>query len=199
MQAIASLWCIPVVAAFFCSAMSGMAQGQAFGIVGFNNFANLNDAKRIFVTDDTGTMIRAAGTDYRIALYWATAGTTDETAFTQIGDSTGFLTGSLAGGFFGGGRTIKTPTPGPVLAFQCRAWAVAYGDSYEAALARGTGIGKGPIVELKTKDPYNYFETTPHIGGDAGFRGFAITIPEPRLFALWLLPMAAWLILRRCN
>jgi len=169
----------------------------AQGEVTFTNLPG-NEGRRIYVLDEsTGQLVGADGTTYRIALYWAPSGTVDEAAFVQVGAPTSFLTAINAGLFFGGTRTINTATPGPVVAFQCRAWAIAYGDSYEIALSQGIGTGKGPIFEMKTKDPFNPLEIRPAISTASGFRGFTILVPEPSTATLCLLSACSLLLLRR--
>ena len=118
-----------------------------------------------------------------------------EVNFTNLGTSQAgapgvFLTGTASGYFFGGARTIETAERGAIAAFQCRAWSVAFGDSYEAALTRGLGTGKGPIFELKTKDPLDPIELRPNVGNATGFRGFSILVPEPSCIGLGITGMA---------
>ena len=78
-----------------------------------------------FVTDPTGA--NAAGSAYKVALYWGPNGTTDDRNLTQIGAAANMSSGLSAGYFNGFGRTITYPdtvasAPGAVLAFQVRGW-----------------------------------------------------------------------------
>jgi hypothetical protein len=114
----------------------------------------------------------------------------------------GFLT-SVTGVFFGGGRTITGPFPnGAVVALQSRAWTFIAGipNTYEAVVASGlpgAAAGKGPVFDMKLKDPTNPLETIPHIWQAVGWRGYMIGIPEPSTLALGALGVAALLLLRR--
>jgi hypothetical protein len=143
------------------------------------------------------------GAGYQIALYWGPAGATDDRNLVQIGGSANFLTGTSAGTFFGGHRTITGIAPGAVVAFQARAWNSAAGNSYEQAINSASGIaGKGPVFEMKTKDPGNALETTPNIWQAPGWRGFRmgpggyseIIIPEPSTISLGVLGLGAVLL-----
>jgi len=182
---------------------------QGSGIVTFSNVGATPD-RRILVYE--GGVGGYAGAGYAIALYWGPAGTTDDRNMVQIGGSAGFLStaGVGTGIFFGGGRTINTgqPVNGPVLAFQARGWCTAGGTitTYEQALASGmVATGKGPVFDLKTKDPTDATELTPNIGQAAGWRGFAIMsldgghicIPEPSTIGLGVLGAGLLMLLHR--
>jgi len=183
-----------------CFVLAGhnlFAQGQ--GVVSFTS-VGAPESKKIFGAD----CAFASGTAYRVALYWGAATQTDDRNLVQIGNSAAFLTGASAGTYFGGGRTITTPgssVNGPVLAFQVRGWASAYGASYEEALVNAGPFGKGPIFTLKTKDPLNALETTPSLYQAPGYQGFPIIwpegcIPEPSSTAVAILAGASLLFLR---
>ena len=185
------------------------AQGTATGTLSFTSVGATQD-KRIWV-NDTGNALdgqRAGGGTggYSVALYWGAAGTTDDRNLVQIGASTAMLgtTGgadtTAAGTYFGGGRTITGQSvAGPVLAFQVRGWTTASGATYEAALASGAGrAGKGPVFDLKTKNPSDATELNPNLWQATGYRGFGLTIiPEPSVIGLGLLGAGALLMLRR--
>jgi len=164
--------------------------GQGQGSVSFTS-VGAPDAKKI--RDETGAF--ASGTGYAVALYWGDATQTTDANLTQIGNSATFLTGTSAGTYFGGGRTITTPgsaVNGPLLTFQVRGWKVSSGSSYETA-----GInGKGPIFQLKTKDLTNPLETTPNLYAAPGYVGFQL-VPEPSVIALGVIGAGALLMLRR--
>jgi len=184
-----------LTAAAILATLSMYAQGTGRGAVSYNTTGAPND-KRVWVntTGAVGEGTLASGAAYQTALYWAPSGTTDASQFTQVGAATGFLTGTSAGTFFGGGRTITgLATDGPVLAFQSRAWTASSGGSWETATERGSG----PIFELKTKNINDPLELTPAVGGAAGWRGYAIIVPEPSTYALGLLGAGALLMLRR--
>ena len=182
---------------------------QGSGIVTFSSVGATPD-RRIAVVEG-GVQGYASGTAYAIALYWGAASETDERNMVQIGPAANFLTGAAAGTFFGGGRTINAGSVnGPVLSFQARGWCTAGGTltTYEQALASGmVATGKGPVFDLKTKDPTDATELTPNIGQAAGWRGFYIMsldgghicIPEPSSIALSLFGAASLLLFRKCN
>jgi len=179
------------------------AQGTASGTLSFTSVGATDD-KRIWV----GNLLtgQRAGAGYSVALYWGPAGTTDDRNLVQVGASTSLLgtTGgaatSPAGTYFGGGRTIVgQASPGPVLAFQVRAWTTAGGSTYEQAIASGFpgAAAKGPVFEMKTKNPNDATELNPNLWQAAGYRGFAL-IPEPSVIALSLLGAGAlWMLSRR--
>jgi hypothetical protein len=138
--------------------------------------------------------VKAEGNAYRIAIFLGPEGTTDESALVQLGSPIGFL---LDGQFNGGIRPVSHADPGPVLAFQARAWDVSSGATWAEAVANPNGrYGKGPVFDMKTKDPFDPLENTPKIGEAAGWRGFAI-VPEPSAWGLALLGAAGLLLLRR--
>jgi hypothetical protein len=164
--------------------------GQGQGAVSFTS-VGAADTKKI--KDETGAF--ASGTAYAVALYWGDATQNDPAQFTQAGGSATFLTGTSAGTYFGGGRTITTPGSainGPVLNFQVRAWKVSTGSSYDSAAIHGAG----PVFQLKTKDLTNPLETTPNLYQAPGYVGFQL-VPEPSVIALGVIGAGALLMLRR--
>jgi hypothetical protein len=179
---------------------------HAFGQGGIGTFEMSNVGttadRQIYVGEYMGP-VKAAGDGYRIAIYWGPEGTIDENALIQVGASAVFLTDGGAGQFSDSTRTIFDPgamTDGPVLTFQARAWDFSTGSTWEQAAANPLGaIGKGPLFEMKTKDPFNPSELfPPRIGDAAGWRGFAITVvPEPSIWGLALVGAAGLLLFRR--
>lgn len=162
------------------------AHGQGIGTFEFMN-VGVPDNRQIYI-DDYLTGPKASGNDYQIAVYWGPAGTADENALVQVGASTGFLTGPGAGQFNGGARTIfGLSEDGGVAAFQARAWDASTGHTtWEQAAADPAGrVGKGPVFDMKTKDPSDFGEALPRLGYAIGWQGFAITpVPEPSTWAL---------------
>src|SRR5204862_4867945 len=77
-----------LIGAFSAPAQTGV------GIVNFGN-PSTSDDRRIW-TGGAGGLVRAAGTGYRVALYWGPQGT-PESGLIQVGASVGFLTGTAAG------------------------------------------------------------------------------------------------------
>ena len=161
-----------LIGAFSAPAQTGV------GIVNFGN-PSTSDDRRIW-TGGAGGLVRAAGTGYRVALYWGPQGT-PESGLIQVGASVGFLTGTAAGTFVGGSRTLSPLAQnGAVVTLQARGWVTIPGvpDTYEGALAAGlAGIGKGSVFDHKTKDPTNPLELANPIGvpiatgGDPGWCG----------------------------
>lgn len=186
---------ILVIGLFLGANISAFAQG-AGGIFNFSNVGTTDD-RHIYIGEYL-TGPKPEGDGYQIAIFWGPAGTSDENALAQIGASTGFLTSPGEGRFLGSTRTITGQGNGPVLSFQARAWDASTGNTWAEAAANPAGrIGKGPIFEMKTKDPTNFGEPTPNIGDAAGWRGFAIAVPEPCVFALALLALPALALFRR--
>ena len=165
--------------------------GQGTGTISFTS-VGAPDAKKISYIY-TGY---CSGAGFQAALYWGSnLAETDDRNLTQIGASAAFLTGTSAGTFFGGGRTITTSgstVNGPVLTFQVRVWATASGNSYDTATLRG----RGRMFTMKTKDPTNPLETTPNLWQAPGYEGFMI-LPEPSVVCLGLLGAGGLLMLRR--
>src|SRR5436189_5710390 len=134
-------------------ALNMYAQGS--GIINFGNTSTTPD-RRIYFCDGQPL----SGSGYRIALYWGRWGT-PEGDLVQAGSSAGFLTGTAAGTFAAGSRTLQPLSPdGPIVTLQARAWQTIPGvpDTYEGVLAAGNAgaraiVGKGPVFDHKSKDP----------------------------------------------
>jgi hypothetical protein len=169
---------------------------HAFGQGGVFEFSNVGTTpdRHIYVGEYMGP-VKAEGPGYQIAIFYGPEGTSDDSALVQLGASIGFLT---QGQFSGGVRPISSLDPGPVFAFQARAWDSSTGDAtWAQAVANPNGrYGKGPVFDMKTKDPFDPSEQTPKIGEAAGWRGFAI-IPEPSVWGIALLGAAGLLLFRR--
>src|SRR5687767_9387245 len=178
-----------LTAVLLLTAVNIYAQGFGTNIVSFAN-VGVSDDRRVWVGSvGNGTK---AGAGYLIALYFAPAGTTDDSIFTQVGNAVSFLnTATTTGTFTGGSRTIIGPNPpfsnGGVVALQARAWSAHGGATYEEALAFGDGsvyIGKGRPFDMDTKTPDDLLPP-PSVGAAAGWNGFAVTtIPEPSVIGL---------------
>lgn len=149
-----------------------------------------------------------SGTTFRASLYWLpdspsapSAGEFDAAGPNAIllPDTTTF---ALAGQFNAGTRTA--PVAGAsTLWFQVRAWEVAFGTSYDAALRNTTQIGgrlalvgtSNPI-RVKTGDPANNIPAGSLV--NSGLKGFYVTpVPEPSVIGLGILGVGALLMLRR--
>jgi hypothetical protein len=192
--------CIIAIGLFITLTIHALGQGGT-GTFEFSNSGTTPD-RHIYIGEYMGTVKPQEGDNYRIAIFWGPEGTLDENALVQVGAPTGFLPGPAGSGQFSAGeRTITDPgaaMDGPVLTFQARGWDRLTGETWEAAAANPIGaIGKGPMFEMKTKDPFNLFEPLPRIGDAAGWRGFAIAVPEPSAWGLALLCATTLLFFRR--
>jgi hypothetical protein len=134
------LYCL---AGLFVLATGSLAQAQ-FGQVVFNcNFATR-------VTNALTGMRVPAGDTYRVGLYAAPAGVTNESVFIKVAD-TNFIS---PGQFVGGYREVPPFPVGATASFQVRVWEWAYGTSYEAAIAAGningrpSHLGKSRVFEV---------------------------------------------------
>jgi len=141
--------------------------------------------------------VKADGPAYMVQLY---AGATSS-ALTPVGAPLPFRSGIAAGNWF---ATAETIAAGQVDAtsksafVQVRAWAVASGATYEAALASGSGFGAGNITSVVPT-------TAPAVPANlAGLTSFAISggvvvppVPEPSIMALGALGGLALLLRRR--
>lgn len=149
-----------------------------------------------------------SGSTFRAALYWLPDGATTPNAadFDAAGQTAILLpnttTFALAGQFNAGTRTA--PVAGAsTLWFQVRAWEVAFGDTYDAALRNTTPIGgrlallgtSNPI-RVKTGDPANNIPAGSLV--NSGLKGFyVVPVPEPSVIGLGILGVGALLVLRR--
>ena len=131
---------------------------------------------------------------YRIGLYIAPQGTTDENAFTLIATATNF-TGASAGLFDGGQASVPGNT-GQTIAFQVRAWTLAAGLTFEqAAGAPGFPyLGKSTIGFVAPGPGSS--EIFGSLPGQVG--GFVLTpVPEPSTYGLVLLGLALGVLAHR--
>jgi hypothetical protein len=130
---------------------------RAQGTVTFGNNSST------YITNSLTGMRVVVGTTFRVALYAAADGTTDESQFVTLGAPTSI---SLAPGIYvGGTRTapmVPVGVPGGAFGmFQVKAWEFAYGTSYEEAAAappmngRSALVGKSNLVRVRTGDPNN--------------------------------------------
>jgi len=117
-----------------------------------------------------------------VALYFS-PNDTDESAFIQAGNVTGFLgtPDQRRGVFLGGNPLVPTFEPGGFGFFQVKGWEAAYGSSYEEAAANVSArVGKSPVFKCDTADggelSFNLWESS---YADRPFRGFVIAVPEP--------------------
>ena len=180
-----------LTAAMVLVSLSVYAQGTV-------NFVNTTGSRVTDATTGNTTVPGSAG--IVAALYWAPLSDPDN--FTQIGTPAGVGVGQPPGIYNGGPRTTGAATPGGANArFQVRAWEVAYGATYEAAIAapnmsgRPAKRGSSNIIEVKTGNPANVPPDAP--GALTGLQGFAVNVPEPSVIALGVIGAGALLLLRR--
>jgi hypothetical protein len=184
------------------ASFNGLGQGTGVGIFDFTNAGSgVPEDRKIYVGEFL-TGPKASGPGYQIAIFYGPPGTTDENALVQVGNSTGFLTDPGHGQFLGGARTVfNLDEDGGVIALQARAWDASSGHTtWAQAAADPVGqVGKGPIFQMATKDPFDFgTPNPPTVGSAAGWIGFAITpVPEPSTWALAGLGVAGLLVFRR--
>jgi hypothetical protein len=165
----------------------------AQGVVSFQN-----SSTTLVLNGNNGNAPVASADGIRVALYWAPDST--PTTYTQIGNvaTVGI---PAAGRYAGGNRTTGTETaPGAQAWFQVKAWELAYGTSYEEAVAHAPMGGR-----LALRGESNKFHCTtgnpPLLPATnlstVGLEGFTVNVPEPSVIALGLLGAGALLLLRR--
>jgi hypothetical protein len=180
----------------FATVATAFGQGQFF-------FAN--DSTTRFTTNRGGVTGNMTGANqYRIGLYTAAPGTTDESLFTLVATATNSAS-PIAFGLFSYPESPFTlaGNNGTPIAVQVRAWSLAGGASYEAAVA---AAGSGANL-LGQQTPIGTI--TPAVGGAAppALFGPGATftsgiqliplVPEPSSIALGLLGLGAIALFRR--
>lgn len=176
---------------------------------GQGTVAFLNTSGTAFTTNNqagTTGLMRGAN-NYRIGLYTAPAGTTTPSLFTLVGVATN---SSLSAGRFqyGTGNFDIPGNTGQAIAYQVRAWSLAAGASYEAAVA--AAIGYGGVSGIGSITPTaSSTAPAPALFGPGGanppdFAGqlnvgveLVPLIPEPSSIALGLLGLGAIALFRR--
>jgi hypothetical protein len=177
------------------------ANAQTGGGVQFANTSSTlirtNNTPGATYEASAGNNILGAG-NYRFALYMGTVGSA-EGSLTLVGVATN---GALAGRF-SGGNPFQLPDAyqaGNTYAFQVRGWAVASGQTFEAAEGALGNVGRSAIGQVtpgQVGGPNPVFPALFGTGpGQVG--GFVITpIPEPSSIALGLLGLGAIALFRR--
>jgi hypothetical protein len=163
----------------------------AQGSVIFNNSSTT--LVKLLQPDQT-TINAPVGSTYTVGIWWAAAGTTDDSTFTFSGLTT--TISPVAGRFTGLSQIVPGVTPsGAVIAMQIRGWQTDAG-SYDAAKAAAKYSGKSTIFSVDTGDPL----AVPPGTATAivpGFTGLVLQVPEPSTIALGLLGLAGLFVLRR--
>ena len=164
------------------------------GSVNFSN-SGAPDSQKVYL--DALALV-PAGTDYTVAIYYASDGVTDEGLFVQVGSTANFVGDGV---FDAGSRLVPITPAGGFAMFQVRAWTSAAGSTWDQAFAQASQgddsirLGKSSVFRVDTANPF-LGESPASIL--AGFQGFAVTpIPEPLPLGLGLLGSGAVLLLRR--
>jgi len=131
--------------------------------------------------------IKVDGPFYMVQLY---AGAT-LTSLAPVGAALPFRTGAAAGYWSAEARTINTVDASGIAFVQVRAWAIAAGSTYEAALSSGSGFGVANILRVMPTVAPDLPATL------AGLTSFSFGIPEPSIMALGALGGLALLLHRR--
>ena len=168
---------------------------------GQGQFTFANDSTTRFTTNNLGNVGNMTGLNqFRIGLYTAAPGTANESLFTLVAVATN-SSSPIALGLFSYPESPFTlaGNNGTPIAVQVRAWSLAAGASYEAAVGSANALtGKTPIGAI-----------TPAVGGapppalfgpGATFAsGIQLTsiVPEPSSIALGLLGLGAIALFRR--
>ena len=161
-------------------------------------FANTISADyRIFTNNGVASGPMTGTNQWRIGLYVGAQGT-PENSLVLVGLATNRSNPVLAG-YFSGGNPFLLSSPydvcGLPLTFQLRAWAFDGGLTYEEAIAIGVFSGKSSLGFTTPG-----CDTLPGIlfGNFPGQVGaFTISVPEPSTYALGLLGVALFGLLRR--
>jgi hypothetical protein len=190
-----------LTAAAILATLNMYGQGTGTGVVNFNNIGASNPNKIwVNTTGVVGDGQLAAGTSYRIALYWGPLGA-PEVGLVQIGASAGFLTGTAVGIFSGGSRTVTgLANNGDMVTIQARAWqSVPGADTWELQSVNPNGwVGMGPVFDHDSSRAGDPTDPAIPIGQNPAWRGFSISpVPEPSVIGLGLLGAGALLMLRR--
>jgi hypothetical protein len=144
------------------------------GLVNFS--VGLATPVLVVAADGSPQAIPAADT-FRVALYWAPDGVTDESAFTYR--TSAFV--AVDGIFLGGGSVeLSQVGGGSSVMLQVRGWETQYGDSYEEVVASGNPAaraGKSGVFRYRT----GFFPGPPAPSMAAfGFTGLTLyPVPEP--------------------
>jgi hypothetical protein len=187
-----------------CASVVATVAAYGQGTIGF-----LNDANTTFQTNGStigqGTGLLRGANQYRIGLYWGPQGT-PAGSLTLIAVATN---SSLSGGRFqyGSGSVDIPGNTGQPIAYQVRAWSLALGNSYEAAVAAAAGGqfgwgGESPVSQITPTSSST--SPVPPIFGDGTIPGQLTSgvtliplVPEPSSIALGLLGLGAIALFRR--
>ncbi len=169
---------------------------------GIVNFSNVGIANSFVYVDMPGVPeVKApVGTTYSVALYWAPVDAANPTvqpaasAFTAQGAS--IHISPFAGDYAGSTYNILGLTPpGGMGWFQVKAWATAFGNTFEQASGNTTLTGVSSIIEIGTGNT-TITPPTPQTQL-TGIGAIHIGVPEPAILGLGLFGGVAMLLLRR--
>jgi hypothetical protein len=171
------------------ASLSLFAQGQI-------DFKNGSTSKVQLKNPTTGVVTDApSGSTYSVGLWWAPAGSSDDSTFTFLTGSTTTLFRTAL--FSGGTKEIDGIAPGAIVAVQVRGWETAAG-SYDLAAASSTFYrGKSDIFANDTGNPNATPTAELPTALVPGFNGLILTVPEPSTIALGMLGLAGLFVLRR--
>jgi hypothetical protein len=140
----------------------------------------------------------ASADGIRVALYWAPDSAPN--SYVQIG-AVATVGVPLAGRYSGGNRTTGNETaPASAAWFQVKAFELAYGGTYEAAIAAPASGGR--VAFRGESNKFHCSTGNPPLLpatnlSTAGLEGFTVNVPEPSVIALGLLGAGALLLMRR--
>jgi hypothetical protein len=185
------------------TSLMSIAATVAFGqgtVFFANDSATLTSPPDRLIRFETSNL-PAVGTNIQVQLYVGAAGA-NSSSLTPIAAAPGRLrasTTTIPGVWSGGGdRTLTGFNFGQAVTLQVRAWDIAFGSTYEAALANPANAG---LIGASSTFAYQIPATPSNPVGDffmVNFTGFTVAaIPEPSTFALAGLGAAALLIFRR--
>ena len=184
-----------LVCTLFLAAVTTYGQGQVF-------FAN-DSTTRFTTNGGAGKVGNLTGLNtYRIGMYTAPAGTVNEALFTLTATATN-SSSPIAPGQFSYPESPYTfaANNGTAIAVQIRAWSLAAGATYEAAVATGNPNYYGGKTAIGAVTPAVGGAAPPSLfGAGAVFTsGVVLTplVPEPSSIALGLLGLGAIALFRR--
>ena len=187
--------------AVMCSAsMSLMAQGRvSLGNInaGAAIDAPVRDFGALVVADSTGTHSTPAGTGtplgslYKAQLYWSDLDVPLGVGFTAATNNPATFQDALPG-YISAATKILPRAGGATVFVQMRAWKLADGATYEAALAAGGTVGFSRTVSV-------VLTLSPTASAPmAGLTSFEVgTVPEPSTIALGVVGLLGAFFIRR--
>lgn len=177
----------------------------AQGTVVFSNVGASKNVRFDSTGDGVGDRDLTVADAVQVSLWYAPAGTTDrnDPAWAMLGNPANLI---AAGLFSGGNRTVPSATAATPYSFQVRAWETAvYGTAGtawdQASRTPGAKVSVfTPILETATggfgTPPGPAVNLAPLFGAQPNIT-VGTVVPEPSVFALGVLGVGAFLMLRR--